>query len=131
MTKTISFRCQKCGTILKSGKRSCCGRGGSWFRNCGSASDAKFLHTWYDGIQSCKKQAHFKTGSAQQSNTAQKLNSRNGFGTANSKSVISDTQTLAFTSDNNSTPMSSTGPRTDPVVVVGTILIYCVVLFLD
>ena len=38
----------------KFGKGSCCGRGGSWFKNCGSHGNAKLAHTWFEGIQACK-----------------------------------------------------------------------------
>ena len=54
MTTTTSVLCPKCGIIKKSGKRSCCGRGGSWFGNCGSAGNTKLHHTWYGGAQACK-----------------------------------------------------------------------------
>ena len=33
---------------------SCCGAGGSWFGNCGSAGSTQFGHTWYEGLQACK-----------------------------------------------------------------------------
>ena len=46
--------CPKCGTVKKSGKRSCCARGGGWFKNCGDVGDTKFDHTWAEGIQACK-----------------------------------------------------------------------------
>merc|ERR1712048_644256 len=46
---TINPVCLKCVTINKSGKMSCCGPGGSWYRNCGSAGNAKFDHTWREG----------------------------------------------------------------------------------
>ena len=46
--------CPECGIIDKSGKRSCCGRGGSWFGNCGSFRNASRTYTWYDGIRVCK-----------------------------------------------------------------------------
>ena len=49
---TVSV-CPKCGTIGKSGKRSCCGRGGSWFKNCGDTGSTKLHFTWYEGIQTC------------------------------------------------------------------------------
>ena len=49
-----SRRCVTCGTIKKSGKRSCCARGGAWFKNCGDAGDTKFDHTWAEGIRACK-----------------------------------------------------------------------------
>merc|ERR1719201_1528750 len=77
-TTTISSVCLKCGTIAKSGKRSCCGGGGSWFRNCGSTGNAKRRHTWYEGIQACKTRVELKTVSGQRSNAAQQSNSLNG-----------------------------------------------------
>ena len=46
-------RCPKCGTVKKSGKRSCCARGGSWFNKCGDAGDTNFDHTWVEGIRAC------------------------------------------------------------------------------
>ena len=46
--------CTKCGNIKKSGKRSCCARGGAWFKNCGDIGEKKFDHTWTEGIQACK-----------------------------------------------------------------------------
>ena len=62
MTTTTSRPvCPKCGTIKKSAKTSCCGRGGSWFRNCGSAGNRNFPHTWSEGILVCKKQAQLNT----------------------------------------------------------------------
>ena len=39
VTMTVSYVCPKCGTIEKSGKISCCGRGGAWYGNCGSAGN--------------------------------------------------------------------------------------------
>merc|ERR1712032_1389933 len=52
---TISPVCRKCVTIKKSGKMSCCGRGGSWFKKCGSAAagNRQIEHTWYEGIRAC------------------------------------------------------------------------------
>ena len=46
--------CPKCGTIQKSGKLSCCARGGAWFKKCGNVGDSKFEHTWVEGMQACK-----------------------------------------------------------------------------
>ena len=48
-----SLVCSKCGLVKKSGIRSCCARGGAWFKNCGDAVDAIFDHTWAEGIQAC------------------------------------------------------------------------------
>merc|ERR1719305_1436371 len=54
-TTTITVPvCPRCGTIVKSDKISCCGRGGSWFKNCGGIGNIKLHHTWYEGIQACK-----------------------------------------------------------------------------
>ena len=49
--------CTKCGTTKKSGKRSCCARGGAWFKKCGYAGDAKLDHTWAEGILACRGSA--------------------------------------------------------------------------
>ena len=46
--------CGKCARTKKSGKNSCCARGGAWFKNCGDAGDTQFDHTWAEGIQACK-----------------------------------------------------------------------------
>ena len=46
--------CAHCGTAKKSGKLSCCARGGSWFKNCGDVGDSTFEHTWGEGVQACK-----------------------------------------------------------------------------
>ena len=46
--------CPECGTIWKSGTRSCCARGGSWFGNCGVGGDGNLGHTWQEGIRACK-----------------------------------------------------------------------------
>ena len=51
---TTSDGCRKCGIIKKSGKRSCCARGGDWFNNCGDDGERSFGHTWAAGIQACK-----------------------------------------------------------------------------
>ena len=47
-------KCVKCGTTKKSGKHSCCARGGTWFKTCGDAGGTNFDHTWAEGIQACK-----------------------------------------------------------------------------
>ena len=52
--RKISFACPKCGITKRSGKISCCGRGGSWFGNCGSVGYETSGHTWYEGLQACK-----------------------------------------------------------------------------
>ena len=46
--------CRTCGVNKNNGKRSCCLRGGTWFKNCGDPGDPKFVHTWSEGIEACK-----------------------------------------------------------------------------
>ena len=46
--------CPVCGVMRTSGMPSCCVRGGAWFQKCGDAGDARFEHSWTDGIQACK-----------------------------------------------------------------------------
>ena len=54
VSTTVSSVCRKCGTIKKIGKRSCCARGGAWFKKCGDVGDTQFDHTWSEGIRACK-----------------------------------------------------------------------------
>jgi hypothetical protein len=51
-----------CGFIKRSGKRSCCGRGGSWFGKCGGTK-SKSAYTWFTGIQACKPRFKSKKAS--------------------------------------------------------------------
>ena len=55
MAIMVESTCLKCGTSKKSGKRTCCARGGAWFKNCGDAGDEKFEHTWAEGIRVCQR----------------------------------------------------------------------------
>ena len=52
--KKTKLICPACGTMRKSGTRSCCVRGGAWFQKCGDAGDRRFEYTWTEGIQACK-----------------------------------------------------------------------------
>ena len=87
------FICHKCGVMEKSGKASCCGRGGSWFRNCGSGGSKKYRHTWYEGMLACKTQAQLETVRPRQPNGAQPLRFSSGFDVVNSKAVITAPET--------------------------------------
>ena len=110
-TTTIAASvCPRCGTIGKSGKPSCCGRGGSWFKNCGSSGKTKLQHTWYEGIQGCKARSQAKTAVGHQRNAAQQkdIDSSPGDSMKNYRSVIVATKTFVFKSVNTSTPMSDT-----------------------
>ena len=80
--------CPKCGTIRRSGKSSCCGRGGSWFGNCGSADSTKVEHRWYEGLEACKTRTQLKTVSGEESNAGEQRNTHNDVGIENSKAVI-------------------------------------------
>ena len=104
-TITVSV-CPKCGTIAKSGKMSCCGRGGSWFKTCGGVGNTKLQHTWHEGIQACKTPSQSKKVIRHQLNGAQQkgIDSSQGAGMENYKSVISTTKTFPYTS----TPTSDT-----------------------
>ena len=53
ITGTTSPACSQCGTIGSPSKLSCCGRGGTWFKDCGTTGDASYGHTWSEGIQAC------------------------------------------------------------------------------
>ena len=100
---TIGAVCSKCGAMKKSGKSSCCGRGGSWFKTCGSAGNSNFDHTWYEGIQACKGRAQSNRAIGQQLNAAQQNNTN----TTDDAGMIN---TFASTQTKISTPMSSAMP---------------------
>ena len=86
-TAVIDPVCPKCGTMEKSGKRSCCGRGGSWFRNCGASGSAKLTRTWYEGIQACKARSESKAVIAHA--VQQKRNHSFSYGNFKSDNVMS------------------------------------------
>ena len=50
--------CPKCGITNKSGLRSCCARGGAWFKKCGDPGDTNFGHTWLEGFHACRSSCH-------------------------------------------------------------------------
>lgn len=45
--------CPKCGLNKKTGKLSCCTKGGAWYKNCGNGPDAE--HSWEEGIMACNR----------------------------------------------------------------------------
>ena len=104
----ISSVCPKCGTMENSGKRSCCGHGGSWFRICGSAGNAKLRHTWFEGIQACKTLSQSKLVIDQQLHAAQHKHNRSSDdgGMLKFKAVITSTHTSASMPIASSTHMS-------------------------
>ena len=53
-TRPTRVVCLTCGAIKKTGKLSCCARGGSWFGKCGGAGNTNREHTWSEGLQACE-----------------------------------------------------------------------------
>merc|ERR1712032_1285595 len=114
-TTTVSV-CPRCGSIKKSGKLSCCGRGGSWFKKCGGAGNAKLEHTWHEGIQACKARSQFKAVIAQELNGAPQkdTDSSQGAGNTNYKVVIAATKPPI---NNSTTTLDTTSIITSPDTV--------------
>ena len=102
VAQTMSTECPTCGAVEKSGKISCCGRGGAWFNTCGNVGNTQVRHTWREGIRACKARAQFKIAREQQSNPAQQLDPLNGTVTAHCTLVLTVGQTFTITSTNTS-----------------------------
>ena len=102
---TIESVCPKCVTIAKSGKPSCCGRGGSWFRNCGGGGNKRFKHTWKEGIYACKARSRSKTALAQQNNGVQPKDMDSSY---SSDKTTPATKPLVFASADRSTSTVTT-----------------------
>jgi len=95
----VASGCLECGTIQKSGKLSCCARGGSWFGDCAATANAKVKHTWYEGIQACKERQHKTAVMGQQRNEVQQhSNASSGDGDAGNV-TNSSTDIMATASD--------------------------------
>ena len=105
--RIISLACPKCGVINKSGRISCCGRGGSWFGNCGAAGKVKLDYKWSEGIEACKARSQFTKVIGQQLHGSQyKSNySSNDTARVNSKAVTTALSTFTSTPGNKPTPM--------------------------
>ena len=50
---------------MRSGKLSCCARGGAWFENCGTSDNSNTEHTWVEGVQACKGVVTLFSGEAE------------------------------------------------------------------
>lgn len=85
-TTSMGSICRQCGIMRQSGKASCCTRGGSWFRTCGSARSTHLPHTWHEGIQACKAQ-QFQPAISQQLKDPQLKSNVSTIGTT-SKAII-------------------------------------------
>ena len=116
-TSTISSVCLACGVISKSGKLSCCADGGSWLGNCGSAGDAKFGHTWHEGIQSCKaQQLQIAVGKQQHASQPEgNASSNNNSVDMHSKAVTMTSRILKSTPSYMLTLTSNTPEATTPL----------------
>ena len=103
--------CPQCGIIAKTDKRSCCGRGGSWFAHSACADRSEQQHTWYEGTQVCKTRPQSKTASNKWSN-ARRHNSNESQADAgkasNSQAVA--TASFAFTAHNPSAALAVSPP---------------------
>ena len=109
--------CPKCGIIQKSGKVSCCGHGGSWFKNCGSVGNTKLDHTWKEGIRVCNaRQWHVAVGQQLEGSQFQRNISSDDakMDIINSDVVILTAHMFASTPANKSTPLSDAGSITVP-----------------
>ena len=109
--RTIALSvCLKCGTIDNSGKTSCCGRGGSWFENCGGVGNKKLSHTWYEGIQACQARSQSMTVIGQQLHAAQQqgIDPTQGADIANYEAVTTACKSFSFTPVSTLTPMPDT-----------------------
>ena len=123
-TATIAVSaCPRCGTIGKSGKLSCCGRGGSWFKNCGGAGNTKLYHTWHEGIQACKERLQSKTVTGQQTDVAQQkvIHTSQGDGMSNYKAVMAATKTFTLMPVKTSAPTSHTESTVAPAYTPGNV----------
>ena len=109
---SISLVCSKCGIMTKSGKLSCCGRGGSWFGNCGGAGKAELDYSWYEGIRACKDR-QFQAAVVQQRNAPQPKSNVSSDDTSigmKSKAAIAAAHIFAFAPTRQSSRQSSRQP---------------------
>ena len=118
---TIGLVCLQCGTIKRSGKLSCCGRGGSWFGNCGAAGTAKLRYKWSDGIQACKAQSQSKVVIGQELHGAQDEGGRSSDDTDESQSrasIAAPNATIISAHTNMSMPAPTVPPVNASITTV-------------
>ena len=114
-TVSASSACPECGIIRKSGKMSCCSRGGSWFGKCESAGNAKLKHTWYEGIWACDGRQS-RTAVDQQLNaflpkSSASVDDTNKGVDMGPKVVVVAAYTVTFTPPNTSVQIQNTKPN--------------------
>ena len=115
-TKTISSVCAKCVIIRKSGKMSCCGRGGTWFGTCGGAGNTKVDRTWYEGIRACKAGRQSKTAMGQKLRAAQQKQKLNGSSNDNLSKAIATAITRGVSNSVNASTSAPIIAPTDPAL---------------
>ena len=115
-TRTVSLVCPKCGIIKKSGKKSCCGRDGSWFGKCGAAGKAKLPYKWSDGLLACEARSQFNKFIGEQVHGAQSQSNHHSddTGSAHSKAVIAAPNTFLLAPVKMPTPMLEKTPVITP-----------------
>ena len=116
----ISLVCPQCGIIAKSGKLSCCGRGGSWFGNCGVAGEAKLGHEWSEGFQACKAQSQSETVVGQQLHDTQH-ESNTMSNDIDTKNFTASANMVTSALDNLSTDSSTTTSLSMPTITVASV----------
>ena len=117
----IGLVCPQCGITGKSSKLSCCGRGGSWFGNCGAAGKAKLRYKWSDGIQACKAQSQSKVVIGQELHGAQDESNPSSDDTDESKSrasIAAPNATIISSHTNMSMPAPTAPPVNAPITAV-------------
>jgi len=115
-TTTVASACLTCGLIKKTGKLSCCARGGSWFGDCAATANADVQHTWYEGVQACKGRQRNKVVRKQRNDVQENNNnSSSGAGNVtNSKTVIL-VESPAISAANPPLTVPIDGPITPPI----------------
>ena len=112
-TTTRTTACLTCGTIKKSGKLSCCARGGSWFGNCGATANTELQYAWHEGIEACKARQSNMVAIGQQRKAIQQNSSNSSSGDNNIvdfKTAIRVTHRLVSPAE---TPLSVTNAISD------------------
>ena len=120
-TTIIGLVCPQCGITKRSGKLSCCGRGGSWFGNCGAAGTAKLRYKWSDGIQACKAQSQSKVVIGQELHGAQDEGGRSSDDTDESQSrasIAAPNATIISAHTNMSMPAPTVPPVNASITTV-------------
>ena len=110
MTMSTGPVCPECGIIKKSGRMSCCGRGGSWFGNCGNTGSAILGRTWHEGIRVCQAR-QFQAVKGQQLNAAQSkpnASSDDDSSDMDSEAVTVIAHMFVTAPDNTTTPLLGT-----------------------